>query len=154
MSDPLSFIDEFDATIEASAPAVYEALARYVARALSGPGPRAVSALLGCAHRGATFTVPPLEGQEVSGFVVAEATAPKRLVLEGRHRFASYRASFILDPLAENRTHLRARTDALFPGLRGAAYRASVIGTGGHEIVVRRILAAVAARAERMESAR
>ena len=154
MRGDLSFIDEFDATIEASAPAVYEAVARHLARALSGNGPRTAALVLGCAHRGATITAPPQVGQEVSGFVVAEAKAPNRLVLEGRHRFASYRLSFTVDPLAHGRAKLSARTEALFPGFTGALYRAIVIGSGGHEIVARRMLVAVAARAERKESAR
>lgn len=140
--------------IEASALAVYEALTRHLGRHLSGKGPRALAALLGCAHRGASLTTPPVEGQVVNGFVVAEAQAPNRLVLEGRHRFASYRLSFTVEPLPQKSTKLSARTDALFPGFSGALYRALVIGSGGHEIVARRMLAAVARRAERMENRR
>jgi hypothetical protein len=148
----LSFIDEFARMVEASAPAVYEALTRHLSRSLGTAGARVAGGLLGCAHRGASLTTPPVEGQEVSGFVVVEAKAPNRLVLEGRHRFASYRLSFTVDPLAHDRTQLSARTDALFPGFTGALYRALVIGSGGHEIVARRMLAAVARRAERMEN--
>jgi hypothetical protein len=104
-------------------------------------------------NRGTSYTVPPREGQEANGFKVAEVEEPKRLVLEGKHRFASYRLSFAVDPRAENRAQLRARTEASFPGIKGAVYRALVIGTGGHEIVVRRMLARIAAGAERIESA-
>jgi hypothetical protein len=96
--------------------------------------------------------VPPVEGQEANGFRVAKVTSPKLLVLEGRHRFATYRLSFFVDPLAEDRSHLRARTDAIFPGALGALYRALVIDSGGHEIVVRRMLVAIAKNAERLES--
>jgi hypothetical protein len=147
----LPFIDVFETTIEASSPAVYEALARHLGRSLGTTGARIAGGLLGCAHRGASLSTPPVEGQEVSGFVVAEAKAPTRLVLEGRHRFASYRLSFTVDPLPQNRAKLSARTDASFPGFAGMLYRALVIGSGGHEIVARRMLAAVAGRAERME---
>jgi hypothetical protein len=150
----LPFIDVFDTEIEASPSAVYEALSRHLGRSLGTAGARVASGILGCAHRGASLTTPPAEGQEVSGFVVAEAKAPNRLVLEGRHRFASYRLSFTVDPLPQNRTRLSARTEASFPGFAGALYRALVIGSGGHEIVARRMLAAVAGRAERMENRR
>jgi len=37
--------------------------------------------------------------------------------------------TFELTDAAEAATHLRARTCALFPGARGQAYRAPVIGT-------------------------
>lgn len=154
MPADLPFIDVFETSIEASPPAVYEALARHLGRSLGTAGAGIASGILGCAHRGASLTTPPVEGQEVSGFVVAEAKAPNRLVLEGRHRFASYRLSFTVDPLPQNRTHLSARTDASFPGFAGRLYRAVVIGSGGHEIVARRMLAAVAGRAERMENRR
>jgi len=150
----LPFIDNLDTTVEASAPAVYEALARHLSRSLGTAGARVACGILGCAHRGASLTTPPVEGQEVSGFMVAEARAPHRLVLEGRHRFATYRLSFTIDALSHNRAQLSARTEALFPGLTGAIYRALVIGSGGHEIVARRMLAAVAGRAERMENGR
>lgn len=139
--------------MEASDRAVYEALSRHLARSLGTSAARVAGRVLGCAHRGMSLTTPPVEGQEASGFVVVQARAPISLVLEGRHRFASYRLSFTVDPLAAHRSKLSARTDALFPGIKGAFYRALVIGSGGHEIVVRRMIAAVAARAERMESA-
>jgi hypothetical protein len=150
----LPFLDAFDTSVGASAPAVYEALARHLGRSLGTTGARLACGILGCAHRGASLSTPPVEGQEVSGFVVAEARAPNRLVLEGRHRFASYRLSFSLDPLSQSRTKLSARTDVIFPGFTGTIYRALVIGSGGHEIVARRMLAAVARRAERTESGR
>ena len=154
MPAALPFIDEFDVMIQASAPAVYEALTRHLQRAFGMRGARVVAGLLGCAHRGATYALPPVVGQETSGFVVVEVKEPYRLALEGRHRFASYRLSFGVDPLAEDRTHLIARTHAHFLGFHGRIYRALVIGSGGHEIVVRRMLAAVSARAERMERAK
>ena len=153
MPTDLPFIDEFDVTIQASAPAVYEAVTRHLGRVFGTRGTRFAAVLLGCAHRGASYALPPVVGQETNGFVVAEVKEPHRLALEGRHRFASYRLSFSVDPLAENRVQLRAKTHAYFPRLHGRIYRALVIGSGGHEIVVRRMLAAVAARAERMEKA-
>ena len=69
--------------------------------------------------------------------------APRRLALRGRHPFATYRLVYELDPEADG-VRLRALTFADFPGLRGRVYRALVIGSGGHRIVVRRMLRRVA----------
>ena len=149
MPDELPFIDEFDTTVMAAAPDVFLALSRRLARSLEGRAVRLGARALGCAHQGCSLALPLAQGQEGMGFRVAAVTEPKRLVLEGRHRFARYRLTFLVDPLEENRTHLRARTEAAFPGLTGALYRALVIGSGGHEVVVKRMLAAIAARAER-----
>jgi hypothetical protein len=147
--DELPFIDEFDAVAMAPAPAVFLALSRRFARSLEGRVARIGARVLGCAHQGTSLAVPLAEGQEGMAFRVAEVCEPKRLVLEGRHRFASYRLTFLVETLEENRTQLRARTEAAFPGMAGAAYRALVIGSGGHEIVVKRMLAMIAAGAER-----
>ena len=67
----------------------------------------------------------------------------------GRHRFARYELTFRVDPLDDGTCRVRARTSASFPGLRGRAYRALVIGTRGHVLVVRRMLGATRHRAER-----
>ncbi|WP_204080365.1 hypothetical protein [Mycobacterium riyadhense] len=80
------------------------------------------------------------------GFRLEEATAPQRLALKGRHMFAVYRLVFELDPDGPG-VRLRALTWAAFPGLRGKVYRALVIGSGGHRIVVRRMLKRIAAAA-------
>jgi hypothetical protein len=42
---------------------------------------------------------------------------------------------------------MRARTRAAFPGALGRAYRALVIASGGHRIVVARLLRKIEARA-------
>jgi hypothetical protein len=146
--DDLPFVDEFEVLIEASAGEVFLCAAARIGRSLEGQGARVFARLLGCAHRGASYTVPPVEGQETNGFRVAEVKHPKKLVMEGEHRFARYRLSFLIEPLAEKRALLRARTEAAFPGVVGAAYRALVIGSGGHEVVVHRMLASIAKRAE------
>jgi len=147
MPNDLPFIDEFETVVEAPAAAVYLAVAERMARGLDGPGARAFAALLNCAHRGTSYTVPPAEGQETNGFVVARVDEPRALVLEGQHRFATYRLSFFVDPLAEGRSRLRARTDAVFPGFAGAVYRAFVIGSSGHRLLVNRMLHAISRQA-------
>lgn len=81
------------------------------------------------------------------GFTLEEATPPRRLALKGRHPFATYRLVYELDPDGDG-VRLRALTFAAFPGLHGKLYRALVIGSGGHRIVVRHLLRRVAARAD------
>lgn len=150
----LPFIDEFDTVVDAPAAEVFLVVARRMGRSMEGPLARAGARALGCVHRGASYTVPPVEGQETNGFRVAQVEEPAKLVLEGRHRFAHYRLTFFIEPVAANRTRVSARTEALFPGIGGAVYRALVIGSGGHEIVVRRLLASVARRLDPLASAR
>ncbi|WP_102145292.1 hypothetical protein [Mycobacterium hubeiense] len=79
------------------------------------------------------------------GFALDEATPRERFALKGRHPFSIYRLVFELDDDGPRRTRLRAGTWAAFPGLHGKLYRALVIGSGGHRIVVRRMLKRVAA---------
>src|SRR5262249_22819422 len=78
------------------------------------------------------------------GLVLDEARPPERLALKGRHPFAVYRLVFELDPESDG-TRVRAVTWADFPGVHGKAYRALVIGSGGHRVVVRRMLKRIAA---------
>jgi hypothetical protein len=83
----------------------------------------------------------------IPGFAVASARAPRQLVLRGQHRFSRYQLAFELEAAEAHRCTLRAGTSAEFPGLAGRAYRALVIGSGGHRLVVRRILRDIARRA-------
>ena len=88
-------------------------------------------------------------GSTITGFRVTRAVAPDELVLEGEHRFSRYALIFHLEALPHDRCRLRAETRASFPGLRGRAYRALVIGTHGHLVAVKRLLRAVQVGAER-----
>ncbi|BBY39306.1 hypothetical protein MMAN_34400 [Mycobacterium mantenii] len=117
----LPYIDEHAITIDATRDDTWSALLRVMCRDPHDPSP-----------------VP-------FGFVLDEARPPERFALKGRHPFAVYRWVFELDALDSARTRLRAATWADFPGLHGKAYRALVIGTGGHRVVVRRTLKRVAA---------
>ena len=83
-----------------------------------------------------------------SGFEVVEETPPRRLALRGRHRFSRYELAFDVEPRPDGAA-LTARTSAVFPGIAGRAYRALVIGSGGHRILVNRMLAQIARRAGR-----
>ena len=71
---------------------------------------------------------------------VAELIPERLLVLQGSHHFSDYALSFRLEPLGAVRTRVIAETRAVFPGLKGRAYRALVIGTRMHVLVVRRVL--------------
>lgn len=118
----LPYIDEHAITIDANRADTWSALQRVMCR-----DPRDATTV--------TF-----------GFVLDEAQAPERFALKGRHLFAVYRWVFELDELdAPARTRLRAGTWAAFPGVHGKVYRALVIGSGAHRIVVRRTLKRIAA---------
>ncbi|MGA8544080.1 MAG: hypothetical protein WB785_02325 [Mycobacterium sp.] len=119
----LSYIDEHAITIEANRAETWAALLRVICRDPHDPS-----------------TVP-------TGFVLDEARPPARFALKGRHPFAIYRWVFELDAQAPQRTRVRAATWAAFPGLHGRLYRALVIGTGGHRVVVRATLKRIAAEA-------
>ncbi len=88
-------------------------------------------------------------GGESRGFTVAERLAPRRLVLTGSHWFSRYELAFALDETAAERTRITAESRAEFPGIAGRIYRALVIGSGGHVLVVRALLRRIAAAAER-----
>lgn len=118
----LPYIDEHAITIDANRDDTWAALLRVM-----------------CRDPQDSSTVP-------FGFALDEARPPARFALKGRHWFAVYRWVFELDALdGAARTRLRAATWADFPGAHGRAYRALVIGTGGHRVVVRHTLKRVAA---------
>lgn len=151
--DNLPFIDEYATLTRAPSEVAFDALASLVGRSFAGAFGRAFTALLGCAHRGSSYSLPPQAGQEVNGFRVAEAARPQRLVLEGRHRFAVYRLTFAIEKEKEG-SRVSARTDAAFPGLAGALYRWIVIGSGAHAVIARRMLASIARRANAADAGR
>jgi hypothetical protein len=91
-------------------------------------------------------------GGTVPGFVVSRSIAPVMLALLGKHRFSQYAVVFRIDLLAGQRSRVRLETRAQFDGARGKLYKAGVIGTGGHAIVVRRLLRSIKRRAERSAS--
>ncbi|OBG75017.1 hypothetical protein A9X05_22715 [Mycobacterium sp. E3298] len=117
----LPYIDEHAITVDAGRADTWSALLRVM-----------------CRDPGDPSTVP-------IGFVLDETRPPERFALKGRHPFAVYRWVFELEPLAGDRTRVRATTWAAFPGLHGRMYRGLVIGTGGHAAVTRATLNRVAA---------
>lgn len=81
-----------------------------------------------------------------AGFAVTEEQPPHLLSLAGRHRFSDYVLDLRVSPRGDG-SRLTAVTYADFPGARGRAYRAAVVGSRGHAAAVRRILAGIGERA-------
>ena len=141
-------IDEHGTLVHASAERVWESLLEMLPRSFSNRVSARFAAALGCAET-ALGGEPGTIGSTLPGFVCARSVEPAVLALEGRHRFACYALVFRLEPTRDDKTLLRAETRALFPGFAGRVYRALVIGTRGHVVVVNRLLRAVRRRAER-----
>ncbi|MET0702320.1 MAG: hypothetical protein ABWY93_21920, partial [Mycobacterium sp.] len=119
----LPYIDEHAITVPANRDATWRGLLTVMCRDPRDPA-----------------TVPP-------GFVLDEAIPGERLVLKGRHPFSIYQLIFELAGPSADTTEVRAITLAAFPGLHGTLYRALVIGSGGHTVVVRRMLRRIASAA-------
>jgi len=146
--EDLPHVDEHSTTIAASADVTWEALLWMVESMGSGQAPR-FARLLGCADVAAAGPRPLAQGSAVTGFHVDRIAPLHELALVGNHRFSVYALIFRLDRVDAGETRLRAETRAEFPGLKGSAYRALVIGTRGHVLATRRLLGAVKRRAER-----
>jgi hypothetical protein len=147
----LPFVDEHATEVAAPPEAAWDAVRETASRSFGGRETELVARLLGCTETHAHGD-PAEPGSTIAGFRIARADAPVELALEGEHRFSRYALIFHLEALPGERSRVRAETRAAFPGPHGRAYRALVIGTGGHALVVRRLLRAVAARAERPRS--
>lgn len=125
----LCFVDEHARSVAASPEATYAVLLAWVESHLLVPAPKIFAALW---HL-----------DSPSGFTIAERVEPQRVVLRGQHRFARYELAFEVDASGPS-TKIYARTRAAFPGALGKLYRAAVIGTGGHAVVVRDMLRRIA----------
>ncbi len=145
--EALPHIDEHGLLVLAPVDQVWEALIRVAARGFSGSAARRIARALDCSHTEAAGPINRI-GSTVPGFIVARVIEPAVLALEGRHRFARYGLIFSIEPTRDEQTLLRAETRGEFPGLKGRAYRALVIGTRGHVVVVSRLLRAIKRRAE------
>lgn len=147
-------IDEHAIAVGAPGQAVWDAVLHVVERLFAAPRAAAVARALGCRDTAPCGPRPVTAGSAFPGFHVAAVDAPRELELAGSHRFSRYALIFRLDELSAGRVQLRAETRAQFPGLQGAVYRALVIGTRGHVLMVRRLLTAIKRRAERSETVR
>lgn len=120
--------------------------------AFGSPKAKSWAKILDCREQRVSqpFALEP--GDRVPGFTVLAADPPTELVLGGNHRYARYGLTFRIagQPGFEA---VSAETRAEFPGIRGAVYKALVVGTGAHARVVRRLLARAKRRAEEIERA-
>lgn len=145
----LPHVDEHSIAIEATPDATWDALLRVVESSFASGASARGARLLGCADIVASGARPLADGSVLPGFHVERAQRPQELAIAGGHRFSDYALIFRLDEPGDGRTVLRAETRAIFPGLKGRAYRAMVIGTRIHVLVTRRIIGAAKRSAER-----
>jgi hypothetical protein len=128
----LPFVDEHTRAVAATPDQTWAALESYVAGMTSAP-----HAVLG----------PVLGTHPRSGFAVAESDPPREIVLEGRHRFSTYRLVFRIASTGGG-SRLSALTYAAFPGLKGRLYRTGLMVTTGHARATRFMLWSIGRRAE------
>jgi len=146
----LPFIDEHAVEVNAPASAAWRALAETTEASFGGGPLKEIGAkILGCRET-STAGRADVAGSTVPGFRVERVDAPTEMLLGGRHRFARYALRFRVDPESRGSSKVLAETRADFPGVHGRAYRALVLGTRAHRVIVRRILGSVKARAERI----
>jgi hypothetical protein len=145
----LPYVDEHATELDATPAVVWPALLRTVERMTAGGAGPTYARAVGCADTEAGGPRPLEVGSTVPGFHVAALTPERLLSLRGSHHFSDYELAFRLEPLGGVRTRLVAETRAEFPGVKGRAYRALVIGTRIHVLAIRRTLGAVAHRIER-----
>jgi hypothetical protein len=148
--ETLPHIDDHVRVAVASPDRAWSALLAFVSHSMGRtlPGPLVSAWGLEPPARGGDWSL-PAAGHAIPGFVVAEVDPPRLLTLRGRHRFSRYELRFTIEPVGPDRVEVRAGTFAEFPGPLGAIYQGLVIGSRGHALVVRRMLAQIAHRAER-----
>ena len=143
----LPFIDRHCVEVHAPKDKLWVALGEVLSRGFGGIGTATIAGLLGTEHR--SVTGPPLAvGSSIVGFRVVESEPERHVVLAGEHRFSRYKLTFDLED-----DELCATTHAEFPGLRGAAYKAVLLGARGHVLATKRLLRKIKERAEEMNQA-
>jgi hypothetical protein len=148
ITEPLPFVDEHHVDVALAADDVWLLLLDQVDRSFAHPIAAGYARAIGCDDTAVSGPRPLGEGSAVPGFHVAAIEPRSRLVIAGRHRFATYSLTFRLESTGHRRSRLYGETRAAFPGTGGRVYRMLIIGTGGHVVAVRRLLAGVKRRAE------
>jgi hypothetical protein len=141
-ADPLPLLDEHREHIDVPADVAWTALVGVLRRRMGGA--RSLARVLGCDPREGTPGFSGRVGETLPGFRVVDSEPGRRLALRGRHRFARYALTFLIDG-----DQLCARSEAAFPGIHGRMYRTLLMGTGGHRLVTRGLLRHVARAAGR-----
>ena len=145
----LPFVDRPCTEVDADPATVWDALVWRMAREdEGGPLARGFVAAIAVRDRGPSGRFPE-PGSTIRGFRVAASEPPRRLLLEGRHRFSVYELEFEIEDRGGGRSALSATTRAAFPGAAGRVYRAAVIGSRFHRLALRGMLGPVRTRAER-----
>ena len=145
----LPYIDVHEVVVDAGADAAWRAVVRVSQGSLGGADHAWLAQLLRVEPPTSAGTwTPDLEpGAALPGFAVEASRPGELLSLRGRHRFSRYRLDFEVAEAGPDRSYVRARTWAEFPGVAGSAYRALVIGSGGHRLLVKRMMRGIAAAA-------
>ncbi|MEJ7796838.1 MAG: hypothetical protein WKF50_14890 [Nocardioides sp.] len=129
-----TYVDEHSTALAVPVEAAYGAVRAEVDHLLARWGRHPVTRLLGTTPR--------------AGFEIAEDDPPRLVSLVGRHRFSRYVLDFRVEPDGGDGSVVTAVTHADFPGPHGRVYRTLVIGSRGHVLAVRRMLAGIRRRAE------
>ncbi|MFI1976763.1 hypothetical protein [Streptomyces wedmorensis] len=137
----LPFVDEHVVEVEVGGEELWGRVVGGLERSLSGEGGARYARLVRAEPREAGGPRPLAEGSAYPGFRVVRAVRGRELALAGAHRFSTYSLVFRIEDLEDGRARLRAETRAAFPGMAGRIYRLLVIGSGGHAIGMRRMLA-------------
>ncbi|MDT9701082.1 hypothetical protein [Streptomyces sp. P17] len=146
MTAALPYVDEHTTIVVADADALWRGLSEALDTAFGGGH---YARLVGCADVSAAGPRPLAEGSTLPGFRVAAADKGHELVLTGSHRYSVYSLTFRIEEAGPGRYLLKAETRAAFPGLTGRLYRRLAIGTGGHALGMKRLLASIRVCAER-----
>ncbi|MFL5821114.1 MAG: hypothetical protein ACJ76S_10595 [Solirubrobacteraceae bacterium] len=146
--EALPRVDDHAVDVRASPERVWSALEWVLRASFGGPVAASLARALGCRETTVRGPRVALAGSTLPGFEVAAARPPAHLALEGGHRFARYRLTFDVEEIGTGGSRLRALTEAAFPGASGRVYRGLVIGSRAHLLLIRRLLRAVARRAE------
>jgi hypothetical protein len=147
----LPYIDEHATDIAVDAADVWPELLEGIERSFAHRAAEVYARVIGCEDTTAGGPRPFAVGSTIPGFHVTASTSRSELVLEGRHRFSNYALIFRIEAVRAGQARLHAETRAAFPGWAGRAYRLMIIGTGGHVVAVRRLLAGITRRAEARE---
>lgn len=148
MDEPLPFVDSHSIDVPVACEAAWAGLIETMRPDPLRVVPTRAARVLGVRDVTASGEF-PASGSTLRGFQVEACDPPARLLLAGRHRFSAYALEFRVEELGASRSRVTAETRAAFPGLAGVAYRALVIGTRGHVVVVKRMLSRIRAAAIR-----
>ncbi|SEP19327.1 hypothetical protein [Trujillonella endophytica] len=154
--EELPRIDEHAVTVAAPPGTAWRAVLTMLHTTFAAPAAAAAARVLGCEPATTSGWDRPTVGSTVPGFRIVAAAEPRLLVVAGRHRFSRYGIVVRLEPVdgepGAGGTRVRLESRGAFPGAHGRLYRLAVVGTGGHALAVRRMLAGVRRAAEQRRS--